>query len=46
MKRKPEEKKEGEYPAQESGWEAKRLADEQMPLSGHHWCIHAPRRER
>lgn len=33
MERKPEGKKEGEYPAQECGWEAKRLADEQMHLA-------------
>lgn len=33
MKRKPEEKQEKEYPAQESGWEAKRLAEEQVSPS-------------
>lgn len=30
MKRKPEDKKEEEHPAQESGWEDRRLADERV----------------
>jgi len=33
MKRTPEEKEEGEYLAQERGWEARRLAATQMHAS-------------